>query len=82
MGVTSSALDLPGSIEAKHTTASAKISWPGGPMGDIVAHMDGAVAIALERGQLRNVKPGAGRMLGLAESSRNCRDGCRSTSAT
>ncbi len=66
MGVTSSALDLPGSIEAKHTTASAKISWPGGPMGDIVAHMDGAVAIALERGQLRNVKPGAGRMLGLA----------------
>ncbi len=66
MGATSSALDLPGSIEAKHTTASAKVSWPGGPMGDIVAHMDGAVVIALDRGQLRNVKPGAGRMLGLA----------------
>ncbi len=66
MGATSSALDLPGSIEAKHTAASAKVSWPGGPMGDIVAHMDGTVVIALERGQLRSVKPGAGRMLGLA----------------
>ncbi len=66
MGATSSALDLPGSIEAKHATAMAKLSWPGGPMGDIVAHMDGSVKIALERGQLRDVKPGAGRMLGLA----------------
>lgn len=66
MGATSSALELPGSIEAKHVKATAKLSWPGGPMGDIVAHMDGSVGIALERGQLRNVKPGAGRMLGLA----------------
>ena len=66
MGATSGALDLPGSIEAKHATAKARLSWPGGPMGDIVAHMDGSVGIALDRGQLRNVKPGAGRMLGLA----------------
>jgi uncharacterized protein (TIGR02099 family) len=66
MRATSSALDLPGSIEAKHAKALAKLSWPGGPMGDIVQHMDGSVSIALDRGQLRNVKPGAGRMLGLA----------------
>ena len=66
LGATSSALDLPGSVEAKHATATAQLSWPGGPMGDIVAHMDGSIAIALDRGQLRSVKPGAGRMLGLA----------------
>jgi uncharacterized protein (TIGR02099 family) len=66
LGKTSSELDLPGSIEAELAKATARLTWPGGPMGDIIAHMDGAVEISLERGQLRNVKPGAGRMLGLA----------------
>ena len=66
LDATSKALDLPGSIEAKHATATANLSWPGGPMGEIVAHMSGTVGITLERGQLRSVKPGAGRVLGLA----------------
>jgi len=66
LDATSKALDLPGSIEAKHATATANLSWPGGPMGEIVAHMNGSASIALERGQLRSVKPGAGRVLGLS----------------
>jgi uncharacterized protein (TIGR02099 family) len=66
LAATSRALDIPGAIEAKHARATADLAWPGGPTGDIVAHLSGTVAIALDHGQLRNVKPGAGRMLGLA----------------
>ena len=65
LGATSRALGIPGALEAKHTHAAANLTWPGGPMGDIVARMNGTMEFALEHGQLRNVKPGAGRMLGL-----------------
>jgi len=66
LGATSRALDIPGALEAKQASATADLSWPGGPTGDIVAHMKGTVGVSLAHGQLRNVKPGAGRMLGLA----------------
>jgi uncharacterized protein YhdP len=65
LGATSTALGIPGALEAKHTHATANLVWPGGPTGDIVARMNGMMEFALEHGQLRNVKPGAGRMLGL-----------------
>jgi len=65
LGATSRALGIPGALEAKHASATANVSWPGGPTGDIVAHLDGTLGLALEHGQLRNVKPGAGRVLGL-----------------
>ena len=48
LGATSSALDLPGAIEAKHANATANLTWPGGPTGDIVAHMNGTVELALD----------------------------------
>jgi uncharacterized protein (TIGR02099 family) len=65
LDATSRALDIPGAIEAKHASATASLTWPDGPTGDIVARMNGTIEIAMDHGQLRNVKPGAGRMLGL-----------------
>jgi uncharacterized protein YhdP len=52
-------------VEAERARASADLTWSGGPAEDAVARMDGSVRLDLERGQLRGVKPGAGRMLGL-----------------
>lgn len=52
-------------IEAEQAHATANVTWSGGPAEDALARMDGSVRIDLERGQLRDVKPGAGRMLGL-----------------
>ena len=40
-------------------------SWGGGPRGDFLAELDGKVTMELENGQIDEVEPGAGRMLGL-----------------
>lgn len=52
-------------VEAKHAALSGNLSWAGGPGADALAGMDGTLRLNLGDGQLRNVKPGAGRMLGL-----------------
>jgi len=44
---------------------ASSVTWSGGPSEDALARIDGHVRFELERGQLRDVKPGAGRMLGL-----------------
>jgi uncharacterized protein (TIGR02099 family) len=41
------------------------LSWSGGPRADFLALLDGNVKLRLENGQLEEVEPGAGRMLGL-----------------
>ena len=41
------------------------MSWGGGPRGDFLDVLDGDVQLRLEDGQLEEVEPGAGRMLGL-----------------
>jgi uncharacterized protein (TIGR02099 family) len=61
----SRALGYRDTVEASKATASADVTWSGGPSEDVLARMDGNVSLELERGQLRDVKPGAGRMLGL-----------------
>jgi uncharacterized protein (TIGR02099 family) len=61
----SRALGYRDSVEAEKVRANASITWSGGPSEDALARMDGNLRIELERGQLRDVKPGAGRMLGL-----------------
>ena len=61
----SRALGYRDTVEARKATASADVTWSGGPSEDVLARMDGNVRFELERGQLRDVKPGAGRMLGL-----------------
>jgi len=52
-------------VEAKRARLSGNLAWAGGPGADALAGMDGTLRLELADGQLRNVKPGAGRMLGL-----------------
>ncbi len=53
------------SVAAERAHAVADVQWSGGPAEDALARMDGTIRLELERGQLRGVKPGAGRVLGL-----------------
>lgn len=52
-------------MEAKRGEITADLSWPGGFDDGFPARASGKVAVAAENGQLLNVQPGAGRMLGL-----------------
>jgi uncharacterized protein YhdP len=52
-------------VEAERVRLTADVGWTGGPDADALARMDGTVHLDLGRGQLRGVKPGAGRILGL-----------------
>jgi uncharacterized protein YhdP len=52
-------------VDAERAHVSANLTWSGGPDEDSIARMDGSLRLELDRGQLRGVKPGAGRILGL-----------------
>lgn len=41
------------------------LSWSGGPRASFLDVLDGEVRVRMEQGQLEEVEPGAGRMLGL-----------------
>ena len=41
------------------------MSWGGGPRADFLELLDGTVKLRLDNGQLEEVEPGAGRVLGL-----------------
>lgn len=45
--------------------ASGQLGWSGGPEGDVFARLRGTVRLSVQDGQLLNVQPGAGRVLGL-----------------
>jgi uncharacterized protein YhdP len=59
------ALGYRDAVDAEKVRASAKVSWAGGPAEDALERLEGTVRLELERGKLREVEPGAGRMLGL-----------------
>jgi uncharacterized protein YhdP len=61
----SRALGYRDAVEAEKARATVNVTWSGGPSEDVLARLDGTVRLDLERGQLRGVEPGAGRMLGL-----------------
>jgi uncharacterized protein (TIGR02099 family) len=61
----SRALGYRDAVGAEKARATASVTWSGGPSEDVLARIDGNVRLELERGQLRGVEPGAGRMLGL-----------------
>jgi uncharacterized protein (TIGR02099 family) len=65
LAATAAALGFREAVEAKRAVMKASVEWEGGPSGDAIARMDGKVHLALDDGQLLDVKPGAGRMLGL-----------------
>ena len=52
-------------VDASKARLGANLSWSGGPSGDAVKDMQGTLRLVLEQGQLRDIEPGAGRMLGL-----------------
>ena len=52
-------------VDAERARLTASLWWPGGPSGDAIKSMSGTLRLALEDGRLRDVEPGAGRMLGL-----------------
>jgi uncharacterized protein (TIGR02099 family) len=59
------ALRYSDAVEAERASAEARLEWAGGPSVQALGRMHGSLSLELERGQLRTVKPGAGRMLGL-----------------
>ncbi|AMN46644.1 hypothetical protein ACG33_05940 [Steroidobacter denitrificans] len=62
---TLSALGYDPFIEARHGRVGASVSWPGGFGGNILARASGTISVNAEAGQLMNLQPGAGRVLGL-----------------
>ena len=58
-------LDFAQGISGESLGIRFDMSWSGGPRGDFLDVLDGQVTLKLENGQLEEVEPGAGRMLGL-----------------
>lgn len=58
-------LDFAQGISGESMGILFDMSWSGGPRGDFLDVLDGKVTLKLENGQLEEVEPGAGRMLGL-----------------
>lgn len=65
LAAASRALGYRDAVEAERARLNANVGWSGGPDADAVARMDGTLRLDFGRGQLRSVKPGAGRILGL-----------------
>lgn len=64
-GRLASGLGFAGSIVGGQGRVDFDAAWPGAPNAFQVAQLEGAMKIALRDGQLVEVEPGAGRVLGL-----------------
>ena len=53
-------------IEAKSGYLSFELNWVGAPTAESLSQTTGHVQVSLDRGQILGLKPGAGRVLGLA----------------
>ena len=58
-------LDFARGITGRSMGVDFNLEWGGGPRADFLSMLDGDVRIQLDNGQLEEVEPGAGRMLGL-----------------
>jgi uncharacterized protein (TIGR02099 family) len=56
-------------LEAKSGRLEFDMSWMGAPTADSLKSATGHVQVALDKGQIVGLKPGAGRVLGLASLS-------------
>lgn len=65
LAAASRALGYNDTVQAKRARAPMDLTWSGGPGADALGRMDGTLRLELDEGQLRSVKPGAGRILGL-----------------
>jgi uncharacterized protein (TIGR02099 family) len=53
-------------IEAKTGKIDFDMSWVGAPTADALKDATGHIEVALDKGQITGIKPGAGRVVGLA----------------
>jgi len=58
-------LDLAPGIDSDQMEVLVDLSWSGGPRADFLGVLDGEVQVTFGDGQLEEVEPGAGRMIGL-----------------
>ncbi|MBL8265072.1 YhdP family protein [Steroidobacter sp.] len=65
VAATLKALNYTPFIEAKRGAIKADLAWHGGYDDNILEHASGAIRVEAETGQLVNLQPGAGRVLGL-----------------
>jgi uncharacterized protein YhdP len=65
VGATLRRLDFAQGISGESMAIDFDMTWSGGPRNDFLDVLDGEVRLRLENGQLEEVEPGAGRMLGL-----------------
>jgi uncharacterized protein (TIGR02099 family) len=69
VGETMKELGFAAVIDAKVGHVDFDMKWAGAPTADDLAAADGHVQIVLDKGQIVGLKPGAGRVLGLASFS-------------
>lgn len=52
-------------IDARGARVQVSILWPGAPSADFLREATGQITVAIDKGQVLNVEPGSGRLLGL-----------------
>lgn len=52
-------------ITGKELKVTVNLVWPDGPSGDFLARSAGEISIEMKKGQVMNLEPGSGRLLGL-----------------
>lgn len=65
VAATLTALDYTPFLEAQHGEIRAQLTWPGGFDDNILEQASGTISVRAENGQIVNLQPGAGRVLGL-----------------
>jgi uncharacterized protein YhdP len=69
VGETMKQLGFAAVIQAKSGDLAFDLNWPGSPTGEALSEPAGNVRVSLGKGQIVGLKPGAGRVLGLASFS-------------
>lgn len=65
VGTTLERLGFDAGISGKSADVRAELSWPGGPGSDFLQRASGHIGVNLKSGQVSEVEPGSGRLVGL-----------------
>lgn len=65
VGATLDRLGFGSNISGRSARVQASLAWPGGPSGDFLQRASGRIAVAMKSGQVSEVEPGGGRLVGL-----------------
>ncbi|MBD8526996.1 YhdP family protein [Pseudomarimonas arenosa] len=69
LGAMLKALGFSALVEGGQTLSTLKARWPGPPSAFALEHAEGSLSLSVERGTIPEVRPGAGRVLGLLSLS-------------